>query len=466
MKPNINTSYRAHGKWGDFLAAIVPTIWCLNILINSNFLLRMLEWQNESSLFTIRIRGRQWYWVYKIDLKTVSDLYNTPKNIGKNNWALAHVNKIITSKNYAHLLHLRSSNSWNQTFLLDLLKKINKNNSKKITLDTDELFQKKIIFSAKKKRTIIFTQLDFKNAVTNTYVTYLNFKPKSFEKNFNFFKNLFFSTNVLTLKNKTFKELFYFLNNSGSLNTEDLILKNRFFKKFNINNDFLTTAELTASDTYKKNDAALNNTVHALVTAEKESINNYATLKQKRYTRKKNILPDAQIVNNNDGTTLKIFNRPFLIKNNLILNDNFDLTVFYKLLKKNKIKNEVSSLILSKRLLRTRKTLTLPAHVNVTAITNSYDVIHSWFIPGLGLKLDCVPGRATHHTFYIDGVGFFYGQCAEICGRYHHHMPIRLCILPFEHFLIWWNTFGLTKFFNLNDTAFNKDEFLNKKFIW
>ena len=62
--------------------------------------------------------------------------------------------------------------------------------------------------------------------------------------------------------------------------------------------------------------------------------------------------------------------------------------------------------------------------------------MHSWFIPGLGLKFDCIPGRATHHTFYIDNVGFYYGQCAEICGRYHHHMPIKICALPFEHFII------------------------------
>jgi cytochrome c oxidase subunit 2 len=51
--------------------------------------------------------------------------------------------------------------------------------------------------------------------------------------------------------------------------------------------------------------------------------------------------------------------------------------------------------------------------------------------------MDCVPGRSTHHSFYVDTVGFFYGQCAEICGRYHHHMPIRLCMLPFEHFFVW-----------------------------
>jgi heme/copper-type cytochrome/quinol oxidase subunit 2 len=70
-------------------------------------------------------------------------------------------------------------------------------------------------------------------------------------------------------------------------------------------------------------------------------------------------------------------------------------------------------------MLRTRRTLVLPAHVNITAITNSYDVIHSWFIPGLGLKMDCIPGRATHHTFYIDNVGFYYDGKLLVYQNYY-----------------------------------------------
>jgi len=43
MHPKIATTYRPHGKWGDFLACTVPAIWCLNILTNSNFILRLIE---------------------------------------------------------------------------------------------------------------------------------------------------------------------------------------------------------------------------------------------------------------------------------------------------------------------------------------------------------------------------------------------------------------------------------------
>lgn len=92
-----------------------------------------------------------------------------------------------------------------------------------------------------------------------------------------------------------------------------------------------------------------------------------------------------------------------------------------------------------KRLLWVNKQIVLPTHVAITIITNSYDVIHSWFVPGLGLKLDCVPGRSTHHTIYIEHQGYYYGQCAEVCGRRHHHMPIKVFGIPIPHFIFWWN---------------------------
>ena len=90
-----------------------------------------------------------------------------------------------------------------------------------------------------------------------------------------------------------------------------------------------------------------------------------------------------------------------------------------------------------RRLLWVNKVLLLPTHVAITIVTNSYDVIHSWFIPGLGLKLDCVPGRSTHHTIYIEYGGYYYGQCAEVCGRRHHHMPIKIRAIPFMIFSYW-----------------------------
>jgi heme/copper-type cytochrome/quinol oxidase subunit 2 len=165
----------------------------------------------------------------------------------------------------------------------------------------------------------------------------------------------------------------------------------------------------------------------------------FLTLKQKRYKRKKIIPQRVRFSKNADDFKIekvKFSDRPCFVSTNFLDSINFEPTKLYRLLKKNKIRHEDMPVQLSRRLLRTKKTLVLPAHVNLTLITNSYDVVHSWFLPALGVKIDCVPGRSTHHVFYCDNVGFYYGQCAEICGRYHHHMPIRLCALPFEHFII------------------------------
>lgn len=184
----------------------------------------------------------------------------------------------------------------------------------------------------------------------------------------------------------------------------------------------------------------------------------YLTFKQKRYKKRKFILP---IINNVSKAEMYLF----LDDAGFIANlKNKDAnTITYNLIKKNKVRTQQPNILLSKRLLRVKKTLVLPAHVNITAITNSYDVIHSWFIPGLGLKMDCIPGRATHHTFFIDNVGFYYGQCAEVCGRYHHHMPIRVCALPFDHFLVWWYNFGIPKLlFSTKNRSAEKTFYLRK----
>lgn len=91
------------------------------------------------------------------------------------------------------------------------------------------------------------------------------------------------------------------------------------------------------------------------------------------------------------------------------------------------------------RLISTHNALILPTNVNITVITNSFDVVHSWFVPGLGLKFDCVPGRSTHYTLRINKPGIYLGHCAEVCGRFHHHMPIKIISLPLPQFLYYHN---------------------------
>lgn len=76
------------------------------------------------------------------------------------------------------------------------------------------------------------------------------------------------------------------------------------------------------------------------------------------------------------------------------------------------------------RLLEVDNPLYLPIEVNVRILVTSSDVIHSWAVPSLGVKLDACPGRLNQTSVYIKRIGNFYGQCSEICGVNHGFMPI------------------------------------------
>lgn len=54
----------------------------------------------------------------------------------------------------------------------------------------------------------------------------------------------------------------------------------------------------------------------------------------------------------------------------------------------------------------------------------SHDVLHSWAIPSLGIKVDAVPGRLNAIYMFILQPGIYYGQCSELCGVNHGFMPI------------------------------------------
>lgn len=770
FRPRIATTMRPRGKWGDLIVCLIPISWCANILINSNFLLKLTEWQNESSLFTLRIRGKQWYWIYKFDLKNITDILATPKNIGRNKWSISFLGDLQTADDYLHILQLRMQNKWLKNYWSELsilnaspqkqnistpteLFKHNLFTSKEepnyldapfFTSDIDTFFLKNFWLEKKLKGAFFIKKKNFDLKLTNNYLNndsfFMNYdlkkssgfkrlynfqkifknlyKPNFFfkknfnikknipikltnnlntntlnlilpnytfykfyepvletflkkkvtdnfkktadnllnfteKKNFNFYKRskskfildtyfygLGYDNNILNIlykrntkfqaffKNQNFFKLNFKNNNYGKfyfkkfdesgiyrltsrreffttklnfITDINYLLKNNFnnitykattkitiapqynfFKNFKINfnnlfdysyqnlpflkNNFynifskqsyfflLTTnkfnyinndnklildipvndynsffnfeflnsyykefnkvliqpktsmltfnrnidffessrffrrsygnttplrfLKLPLSSEILKNDSQFENvnlfkvkknTGENTINAKPIKQSTFLTVKQKRYKRRKNVgdytafyKPNPEESNNKTKFSGKLF-----LKNNALFEEsNKDLLPYYRMIKKNKNRHENTSVVFSKRMLRTQRTLVLPAHVNITAITNSYDVVHSWFIPGLGLKMDCVPGRATHHTFFIDNVGFYYGQCAEVCGRYHHHMPIRVCALPFEHFLVWWHTFGLPRVMFTNQEKKFEANYAFRKYVW
>lgn len=76
------------------------------------------------------------------------------------------------------------------------------------------------------------------------------------------------------------------------------------------------------------------------------------------------------------------------------------------------------------RLLDVDNRVVLPEGCIIRSLIGSGDVIHSWAVPSLGIRIDAVPGRLNQRSLYIERVGLLFGQCSEICGANHSFIPI------------------------------------------
>ncbi len=77
----------------------------------------------------------------------------------------------------------------------------------------------------------------------------------------------------------------------------------------------------------------------------------------------------------------------------------------------------------------------IPVRLEVTAPDS--DVIHSWWIPALGGKIDAIPGTTTDTWFEVEQPGVYVGQCAELCGVEHAKMLASVEVLPQDEFDAW-----------------------------
>ena len=543
FNPRIASTLRPHGKWGDLLTCIIPVTWCLNILINSNFILKLIEWQSESSLFTLRVRAKQWYWVYKLDLRNIADIFSAPRNIGRNKWQFSTFGDLQTAEDYLHIMQMRAYSSWSKDFWSELGKKSLKKNRFKITtpvevykseflknanlthlesvLNNVNLLQKDtssttITVDFLSDNLLYANSLDLVNtSLKNSKTSFLESgKTQAFKNDLLFvsgfdeklFKQTPFKKSQIlnskknkpslavsdfeiinTWSNSDSDSFFNFFKNevlndtsNNTITHSDLDEETRIVKRNSGKNTPIRVLKCPSTDLFFKDSLTQSNDIELFrfrFNEQKSTLAGkpvrptvYLTFKQKRYNQRTSIGKKTQMFFNKDlNKTQSYSGNPFL-KDMSIIEENFgNPTRQYRLVKKAKSRLDTTRVASWNRLLRSRRVLVLPAHINITVITNSFDIVHSWHIPGLGLKMDCLPGRATHHTMYIDNVGLYYGQCAEICGRYHHHMPIRVCALPFEHFLVWWHTFGLPKFLFPSDKGkvnLPVNKYFTRKFSW
>nr|BBJ21228.1 cytochrome c oxidase subunit II [Orgyia triangularis] len=94
------------------------------------------------------------------------------------------------------------------------------------------------------------------------------------------------------------------------------------------------------------------------------------------------------------------------------------------------------------RLLDVDNRIILPMNNQIRIMVTATDVIHSWTIPSLGVKIDANPGRLNQTNFFINRPGIFYGQCSEICGTNHSFMPIVVESIAIKNFISWINNYS------------------------
>lgn len=89
------------------------------------------------------------------------------------------------------------------------------------------------------------------------------------------------------------------------------------------------------------------------------------------------------------------------------------------------------------RLLEVDNRLVVPEDTVIKFLITGADVIHSFAIPALGIKMDAVPGVVNETWTKVKRTGVFYGQCSEICGIKHGFMPIALEVVTKDEFSRW-----------------------------
>ena len=83
------------------------------------------------------------------------------------------------------------------------------------------------------------------------------------------------------------------------------------------------------------------------------------------------------------------------------------------------------------------RNVVIPTDIYISITVTSTDVIHSWAVPQLGIKIDAIPGRIANAVLYTFMDGVYYGQCSELCGVLHGFMPICVESVNIDLFFHW-----------------------------
>ena len=81
--------------------------------------------------------------------------------------------------------------------------------------------------------------------------------------------------------------------------------------------------------------------------------------------------------------------------------------------------------------------IVVPVGKVVRVLVTAGDVIHNFAMPAFGLKMDGIPGRINETFFQATKEGLYYGQCSELCGKYHSYMPIAIRVVSEDDYAVW-----------------------------
>jgi len=79
----------------------------------------------------------------------------------------------------------------------------------------------------------------------------------------------------------------------------------------------------------------------------------------------------------------------------------------------------------------------VPVDKKIRVITTANDVIHAWYMPAFGVKQDAIPGFVRDTWFRAEKPGTYYGRCAELCGKDHAFMPIKVRVATAAEYTKW-----------------------------
>ena len=89
------------------------------------------------------------------------------------------------------------------------------------------------------------------------------------------------------------------------------------------------------------------------------------------------------------------------------------------------------------RLLEVDNRIVLPQNTHIRVLVTAADVLHSWAVPSLGIKVDACTGRLNQTSVFLLRDGIFFGQCSEICGVGHGNMPIVVESVSLDKYINW-----------------------------